>query len=113
MYKIRNKPIEVLTKLFSILTHIISPFVTLHDKIRVLKLADYNVIQFLDGKSMHRGSCCQLNNGCDFPKECLTTPRVIHHGKPISVFNSLVFGNAQETAALPFLICFAYSNIAQ
>lgn len=61
---------------------------------------------------MFKNSCCLLDSNYDLLEEYLIIPKIKQNGKLVFVFNFLLFGNLQKKADLPFLICFAYFNIA-
>lgn len=70
-----------------------SLFIILHTRIKVLELINDNFVQFLDTKNIPRDIYCQLDNSCDFLKECLTILRLYQYCKLIPILNFLSFKN--------------------
>ncbi len=107
LYKICTETIEVFLKQLPILANIIFLFVTQNAKTSVLKVANKDIIQFLDGNYCHFDNCCELI------KECFIILKVIQLNKLGLILNSSVFSNAKKTIDMFLLILFACFNIGQ
>lgn len=72
------------------MANIIFLFVTQNAKISVLKVANKDIIQFLDSNYCHFDNCCELI------KECFIILKVIQLNKLVLILNSSVFSNAKK-----------------